>query len=463
MDSPQMDRNPSPPPDRDDETAEEDDAIGETVYSKHWLFSTLTRLIQMVTEQDSEQGEGLTELSDELEEELCKVWDMAMDKDVAGFLQEFKTPDILLGVIAKSHNPRLTEICIGILGNMACFPETCVFISQNNELSAVLLLLLGDSDPPTLLETCRLLLTCVSQPDVAPLWLQRIQQEKATCNNLCFIMHSSTNVELLIKVGELVDKLFDEDEELMKCWLSGPLGESDEDKDTHQDVASALLEAAVQLRKESPKAVEAYLHALQLLTTVDEGLQNLVSDGGCGVSVWKMVCEVVCEDLCQPDDPPLILQEQKALLAPALALLSALYTNLQMNISSVLVASLLRILYFDHESQRGVHQKSEDGPTDGKTDEERDVQLQVLAEIAAELLSTLLTDLPMDVVSELLKMDHLTEKIWVSALKTLLPQHNTSVLSFISTLAEVEPKLADIIKKETSNASESNEPKPEPT
>lgn len=36
--------------------------------------------LQMVTEQDSEQGESLTELSDELEEELCKVWDMAMDK-----------------------------------------------------------------------------------------------------------------------------------------------------------------------------------------------------------------------------------------------------------------------------------------------------------------------------------------------------------------------------------------------
>lgn len=34
----------------------------------------------MVTEQDAEQGDGLTELSDELEEELCKVWDMAMDK-----------------------------------------------------------------------------------------------------------------------------------------------------------------------------------------------------------------------------------------------------------------------------------------------------------------------------------------------------------------------------------------------
>lgn len=56
-------------------------------------------------------------------------------------------------------------------------------------------------------------------------------------------------MELLIKVGELVDKLFDEDEELMKSWLSGPAG--DQDKDTQQDVPFALLEAAVQLRFET--------------------------------------------------------------------------------------------------------------------------------------------------------------------------------------------------------------------
>lgn len=46
--SPEMDRNPSPPPEEDEtEAGEEADAIGETVYSKHWLFSTLTRLIQV--------------------------------------------------------------------------------------------------------------------------------------------------------------------------------------------------------------------------------------------------------------------------------------------------------------------------------------------------------------------------------------------------------------------------------
>ncbi len=46
--SPVLDRNPSPPPDTADGEEDGDlDAIGDTVYSKHWLFSTLTRLIHV--------------------------------------------------------------------------------------------------------------------------------------------------------------------------------------------------------------------------------------------------------------------------------------------------------------------------------------------------------------------------------------------------------------------------------
>ncbi|KAK1789707.1 hypothetical protein P4O66_015597 [Electrophorus voltai] len=378
--SPEMDRNPSPPPEGDDETAEEADAIGETVYSKHWLFSTLTRLIQMVTEHESHQGDSLEELSEEQENELCKVWDMAMDKDVAGFLQEFKAPDILLGVITKSHSPRLTEICVGILGNMACFHETCVSLSQNADLG--------------------LLLTCVSQPDVAPLWLERIQQQTATCSNLCFIMRSSTNVELLMKVGELVDKLLDEDEELMKSWLSRLPSESHQDKNTHQDITVSLLEAAVQIRKEGPEALEAYMHALQLLTTVDEGLQHL------GLS---------------------------------------------------LVGSLLRIQYFYAENQRNCWDRvSEQRQTgENRRDEaERDIQTQAVVEIAGELLSAVLTCMPRDAVSDLMKDDHLTDKIWVATLKNLLPEYITAVQCFLSTLEKVEPNLAGILKQECSIPSE---------
>lgn len=46
--SPAMDRNPSPPPATADGEEDGDlDAIGDTVYSKHWLFNTLTRLINV--------------------------------------------------------------------------------------------------------------------------------------------------------------------------------------------------------------------------------------------------------------------------------------------------------------------------------------------------------------------------------------------------------------------------------
>lgn len=451
--SPEMDRNPSPPPEEDQpEASEEADAIGETVYSKHWLFSTLTRLIQMVSEEEGEQGDASVVLTEELEEDLCKVWDMAVDEDVSVFLQEFKAPDVLLGVIAKSRNPRLTEICVGILGNMACFHETCVSLSQNSDLGAVLLLLLGDNDPPTLLETCRLLLTCVSQPDVAPLWLDRIQQHPAVCSSFCFIMSSSTNVDLLVKVGELVDKLFDEDEELMKSWVSVP-SESDSNEDAQQDIASSLLEAATQLRSESPEGLEVYLHSLQLLTTLEEGMQALV--GGCGHAVWAFLCKVVCEDLCQPDDPPLILQEQKALLATALAVLSALHSGLHADISAELIGSVLRVLHFYAEyrqSRTGGNSESEEKDDKGETD----VQLKALVETTAEFLSVLLMEIPEDVFSSFVKEGHLTEKNCVSAVSALLLQHSSVVQHLVTLLSEVEPKLADMIKNDflvSSNAS----------
>lgn len=62
-------------------------------------------------------------------------------------------------------------------------------------------------------------------------------------NTLCF------TADLLEKVGELLDKLFDLDEELMKSWITAqPSEEEDNDGQSRLDVASCLLEAAKQLR-----------------------------------------------------------------------------------------------------------------------------------------------------------------------------------------------------------------------
>ncbi|XP_029607731.1 protein saal1 isoform X2 [Salmo trutta] len=435
--SPVMDRNPSPPPDREGEQDGE----------------------KIVSEQNTGDSDGQMQLPEEDEDELCKIWDMAMDKDVAGFLQEFKAADILLGVIAKSRCPRLTEICVGILGNIACFPDTCLTLSQNNDLGVVLLLLLGDTDPPTLLETSRLLLTCVSQSDVSSLWLERVRQQTSVCSSLCFIMCSSTNMDLLVKVGELVDKLFDLDEELMKTWVTAGSQPSDEDKEEGErrlDVASSLLEAAKQLRSESPEGLEVYLHALQLLTTIHHGIQTLAVAGGTGQALWTFLCEVVCEDLCQPDDPPLVLQEQKSLLVHALAVLSVLYAcqdqeaeHSKADTLLPLVGSMLRVLQYHREYQvSSGHKEKKDGQEKEEEEEKVDEQLQALIQTTAEFLSDIITDLTKDAVSELVARGYLTEKTCLSAVGSMLPQFSPAVQRLVFMLSEADPQLADTVTKE---------------
>ncbi|POI26289.1 hypothetical protein CIB84_009962, partial [Bambusicola thoracicus] len=294
-----MDRNPSPP---SSEAEEEGDAVGSTVYSKHWLFSILTRLIELISPEKSEPSgnpEGIqTELDEEMENDICKVWDMSMDEDVALFLQEFNAPDIFMGVFAKSKCPRLTEICVGILGNMACFQDICLSISKDENLG--------------------LLLTCLSQPEVANVWVERIRDSPSVYDCVCFIMSSSTNVELLVKVGEVVDKLFDLDEELMLNWIKsgtcqsvGPSTDDSPEELPDFKIVPCILEAAKQVRSDSPEGLDVYMHILQLLTTVDEGIQAIVQAPDGGKETWALLYDLICHELCQPDDPPIIVQEQK--------------------------------------------------------------------------------------------------------------------------------------------------------
>lgn len=42
-----MDRNPTPPSSEAEDEEASGDAVGDTVYSKHWLFSVLTKLIEV--------------------------------------------------------------------------------------------------------------------------------------------------------------------------------------------------------------------------------------------------------------------------------------------------------------------------------------------------------------------------------------------------------------------------------
>ncbi|XP_075044495.1 protein SAAL1 isoform X2 [Mixophyes fleayi] len=464
-----MDRNPSPPS-SDDEEEPSVDSIQNTVYSKHWFFSTLTKLIEMITENDkSEAGDDSSvELDEDMENNICKVWDMSMNEEVTLFLKEFNAPDILFGAITKSKCNRLTEICVGILGNMACFQETCLVISNNENLGEVLLLLLCSTDPPTLLETTRLLLTCVSQVDVVSTWLERIRKRPTVRDNLCFIMSSSTNGDLLVKVGELVDKLFDVDEDLMIDWIKAgcqepgtPGNDIEEEKPAILGLVPSLLEAAKQLRYDSPEGLDVYMHILQLVTTVDEGIQSLVQSPEDGERTWEFLHDLTCRDLCQPDDPPPIVHEQKLILSSVLAVMSVIftsqteqeYTEIQNNLS--LIGSLTRILDKLETCQRRSSNKLPDqGEAEDNVTQE-DFHLKILKDVCCEFLSNILPQLTKENILEGIKQEHITEEKCLSALRNLLPLYAVSVNSFIVVLGEADQTLSETLQKEITLREES--------
>ncbi|XP_066439729.1 protein SAAL1 isoform X1 [Eleutherodactylus coqui] len=462
-----MDRNPSPPS-SDDEEGQTEDSIGSTVYSKHWLFSTLTRLIELVTKRDKSQSdeddddETPLELDEDMENAICKVWDMSMNEEVALFLKEFNAPEIFLGIISKSKCNRLTEICVGILGNMACFQETCAAISEDELLGEVLLLLMCDPDPPTLLETTRLLLTCVSRADVMNTWLERIRKRPSVRDNLCFIMSSSTNGELLVKVGELVDKLFDVDEELMIGWIKAGCAKPDTRADGEEEpgvlgLVPSLLEAAKQLKYDSPEGLDVYLHILQLVTTVDEGIQAIVQHPEDGRQTWEFLFDLTCRDLCQPGDPPLIVQEQKTILSSILAVMSVVFTSqIEQEYTKIgknlpLIGSLTRILGNLETCQKKNDDKlrsERDEPRDSECEE--DFHLQILKDVCCEFLANLLSRLTKENILEALMEGHITEEKSLCALRSLLPLYAAAVDRFIEVLGEADRPLSETLKNEIS-------------
>ncbi|NWX89275.1 SAAL1 protein, partial [Nothoprocta ornata] len=381
-----------------------------------------------------------------------------LPQDVALFLQEFNAPDIFMGVFAKSKCPRLTEICVGILGNMACFQDICMSISKDENLGQVLLQRLCDSDSPTLLETNRLLLTCLSQPEVANIWVERIRESPSVYDCVCFIMSSSTNVDLLVKVGEVVDKLFDLDEELMLNWIKngscqsvGPSVDDSPEELPDFKIVPCILEAAKQVRSDNPEGLDVYMHILQLLTTVDEGIQAIVQAPDGGKETWNLLYDLICHELCQPDDPAIIVQEQKTLLASILSVLSAMFASqTEQEYIKMRKGNLIRIL----QNMEDCGKRSEDDMKKSKEDEtgkaevhEEDFHLKILKDICCELLSNMLQELTKENILEGLNQGHLNEQACSCAFQNLLPLYFTSVESFLEVLREADQTLADNLEK----------------
>ncbi|XP_076450782.1 uncharacterized protein LOC143286837 [Babylonia areolata] len=265
-------RNPSPPPELLTEEANADFIKG-TGYSKIWVYSVLLNLMQEVErhvslEAEPEENEsGIVEVSESQQNELCILWDITMNEDVARFLMdpEYNTVKILTFAIYKSRAPRINELCIGMLGNICTDRQCCVTVSENEDLVKLTCAILSniEFDAPTLKETIRLIVTCLGVPEVRPTWLQAILDTPDVISLLLFVLESSVDVSLLKLTGSFLDEVMMRVDEVCEAWASPQL------------VANILV-ALKQIGYKTKEDVKPFLSVFQLLSTTQPGVQSLV-------------------------------------------------------------------------------------------------------------------------------------------------------------------------------------------
>uniref|UniRef100_UPI00358EFB0D protein SAAL1 isoform X1 n=1 Tax=Myxine glutinosa TaxID=7769 RepID=UPI00358EFB0D len=495
-------RNPSPPPNEssDDEEKEEKanneksdrkvggpDAIGDTIYSKSWLLSVLSRVVEQAQVNSTNKEVVKTDLvlDKELEDDMCKIWDMSMDEVVAAFLQKVNGISVLHGVIERSLSWRLIEICVGILGNMTCFLPCCLALNNDEAFIDFLLQLLGESDPPTLLETSRLILTCLSHNEASSSWLAKMKTLDSVFDNVCFILKSSTNADLLLKVGKVLDSAFDQDEELMVKWATKNSQDEKSINNPPSTLTLALFEAILQLRTESPEALEVYLHVLQLLTTTDEGSSALVRPSSKEYQVWHLLLDILT-DLCHPADPVAALLEQRVSLACILSVLSTMLSSPGGHLNNVanshkLLRDILTVFQYlasvkssgkpnvdwgalpltRERCKRSTWSTERDGSGNGRRggkreSEIRDLQLfgddphvAIIRESAKDILATVCLHCSATMLRDAITRKTISTAQLKNAVLELFPSHSESVHHLLSELRKACPAEAELLLLES--------------
>ncbi|XP_012279750.1 protein saal1 [Orussus abietinus] len=175
------------------------DAVGDTMYSASWILRTI---ISLTKAED-------VKFTDTLEIELCSLWDMTAQEDVVTFLLDNNFLDIAEHVLRSSKNNRLTEIILGIIGNMCCQPVVLRDVGNRKNLVVAILDLLTSDDTETLIQVLRIVraATWDVQRNDESAWLENIRACQFFGEALLFLLQSSTNENLLTTAIDLLKSI----------------------------------------------------------------------------------------------------------------------------------------------------------------------------------------------------------------------------------------------------------------
>ena len=281
-------RNPSPPPLTDAEKeGVAGDLIGDTIFSQRWVLDLLlklykheedsiyTPLAKNIENEEKQQGSEHTSdnngtsnerfLKDTFENDLCQLWDMTANTEVALFINEHDSRSILLDALRQTQSPRLMEICFGILGNLICVKEIRSSFSQDGEMRSELLSYLTVMDALSLVELTRLLSTCLSCDSSSLLWVKDCCQGK-NIEQLAYLLKNTLNVTLLSHIVKILEIIFDDCEDPLDSFIT-------------DEFIDGIIEAFDSLNENGDQVeyLVSLIHLLQIISTNNKGYELISS------------------------------------------------------------------------------------------------------------------------------------------------------------------------------------------
>jgi hypothetical protein len=106
--------------------------------------------------------------------------------------------DVLLELLRTAQSDRMREICLGILGNLACHAKPEKIMVETEGFVAMVVKQLFVNDAPSLSEACRLL-SAGLHSEVVSAWVMALKGEEVM-ERILWMVANTMNSQLLEKV-----------------------------------------------------------------------------------------------------------------------------------------------------------------------------------------------------------------------------------------------------------------------
>ncbi|MBA0757624.1 hypothetical protein Gotri_020709 [Gossypium trilobum] len=216
----------------------------------------------------------------------CVLWDLAANQTHAELMVQNFVLEVLLANLMVTQSVRVTEICLGIMGNLACHEVPLKHIVSSDGLIAVIVDQLFLDDTQCLCEAFRLLSSGLQGGECIK-WAEALQFEHIL-SRILWVMENTLNPQLIEKSVGLLLSMLESQKEVEHILLS-PL--------MKLGLASVLVNLLTfEMSKltndripERYPVLDVILRALEALCVIDVCSQEICSNK----EIFQLVCDLI--------------------------------------------------------------------------------------------------------------------------------------------------------------------------